>query len=76
MGEKMKVKIITQVVLDLPDKMWGFIDPFTITINKVHELIKSGESRKLLRTIPHPDPKQTGVTMVAEIQGEIVDDAT
>ena len=65
----MIVRIVMQVIAELPDEKYGFIDPFTLTINKVQDLIKSGEVRKIDRL-----NADAGVNIHAEITGEIIKD--
>ena len=63
----MIVKIIMQIIADVPDGKFGYIDPFTLTINKVQELIKSGEVRKIDRS-----NVEKNVNIHAEIKGELI----
>ena len=45
----MKIRIIAQIVMNLPDDKYGMIDPFTLTISAVEKLIKSGKPREINR---------------------------
>ena len=65
----MIIRIIMQIIADIPDEKYGYIDPFTLTILKTQELIKSGEVRKIDRS-----DIATGVNIHAEIRGEVLKD--
>lgn len=45
----MKIRIIAQIIMDLPDEKYGMIDPFTLTISAIEKLIKSGKPREINR---------------------------
>ena len=71
----MKIRIIAQIIADVPDEKYGYLDPFSITITKLQQLIKSGKPRKLLKVIPNREnPKEKGSRIMASITAERLED--
>ena len=63
----MIIRLTMQIIADIPDEKYGYLDPFTLTVNKVQELIKSGKVRKIDRS-----SVEKNVNIHAEITGELL----